>query len=94
MLKSILASGNIYIDESPVKLQEVGKCQQGYFWVSVGGNESNPPYRIYEFRQNRNHDNVLDILKGYRGGLHSDKYAAYQKLAEAKNRFQEPFGAG
>jgi transposase len=84
MLESILASGNIYIDESPVKLQEVGKCQQGYFWVTVGGNESNPPYRIYEFRQNRNHDNVLDILKGYRGGLHSDKYAAYQKLAEAK----------
>jgi len=27
---------------------------------------------------------VLDILKDYRGGLHSDKYAAYQILAEKK----------
>ncbi len=36
----------------------------------------------YDFRPNRKHDNVLDILQGYQGGLHSDKYAAYQKLAE------------
>ena len=53
-------------------------------WVVVGGCESDPPYRIYEFKQNRCHDNVLDILKDYQGGLHSDKYAAYQKLAERK----------
>lgn len=84
MLERVLSSKNIYIDESPVKLQEVGKCVQGYMWVVVGGCDSNPAYRVYEFKQNRNHDNVLDILKGYRGGLHSDKYSAYQKLAESK----------
>jgi transposase len=38
--------------------------------------------RIYEFKEDRCHHNVLDILKDYRGGLHSDKYAAYQRLAE------------
>jgi transposase len=84
MLKRILASENIYIDETPVKLQDKVKCKQAYMWVVVGGCESDPPYRIYEFKQDRCHDNVLDILKGYRGGLHSDKYAAYQKLAERK----------
>ena len=41
-------------------------------------------YRIYEFKEDRCHNNVLDILKEYRGGLHSDKYAAYQRLAEKK----------
>ena len=84
MLKRILGYKNIFIDESPVKLWQKGRCKQAYTWVVVGGNAANPPYRIYEFKENRCHKNVLDILKGYRGGLHSDKYAAYQKLAEQK----------
>jgi transposase len=84
MLGRILGSQNIYIDEIPVKLLEPEKCKQAYMWVVVGGNEQSPAYRIYEFKQNRCHDNVLDILKDYRGGLHSDKYAAYQRLAESK----------
>lgn len=84
MLKHILSSQNIFIDESPVKLWEPGKCKQAYMWVVVGGSQSDPPYRVYEFKHNRCHDNVLDLLKDYHGGLHSDKYAAYQKLAEKK----------
>jgi hypothetical protein len=39
---------------------------------------------VYDFRTNRCHDNVLDILQKYGGVLHSDKYAAYQRLAEKK----------
>jgi len=85
MLKHILGSKNIYIDESPVKLWEPGKCKQAYMWVVVGGaDSSDPPYRVYEFKRDRCHHNVLDILTDYRGGLHSDKYAAYQRLAERK----------
>jgi transposase len=84
MLKRVLASKNIYIDETPVKLWEAVKCKQGYMWVVVGGCQANPAYRIYEFKENRHHENVLDILRGYHGGLHSDKFAAYQKLAEQK----------
>lgn len=84
MLKRILAGNNVFIDETPVKLWEKIQCKTGYMWVVVGGNEANPPYRIYDFRENRCHDNVLDILKDYRGLLHSDKYGAYQRLAERK----------
>lgn len=84
MLKRVLSGKNIFIDETPVKLWEKVKCKQAYMWVVVGGSEANPPYRIYEFKEDRCHHNVLDILKDYRGGLHSDKYAAYQKLAEQK----------
>ena len=83
MLREILESENIYIDETPVKLWEPEKCKQAYMWVVVGGS-ADPPYRIYRFKEDRCHHNVLDILKDYRGGLHSDKYAAYQRLAERK----------
>ena len=84
MVKQVLASLNIFIDETPVKLQEKVKCKEAYMWVVVGGNEANPPYRIYNFRENRCHDNALEILSGYRGVVHSDKYGAYEKLAERK----------
>jgi transposase len=84
MLDLILRSKNIFIDETPVKLQDIGKCKQAYLWVVVGGTEADPPYRIYQFKENRCHDHVLDILKDYHGNLHSDKYAAYQRLAEKK----------
>lgn len=84
MLKRVLTSENIFIDETPVKLWEEVKCKQAYMWVVVGGNQSNPAYRIYEFKEDRCHNNVLDILKDYRGGLHSDKYGGYLRLAERK----------
>lgn len=51
MLKRILNSRNIFIDESPVKLWEPEKCKQGYMWVVVGGSEADPPYRIYQFKE-------------------------------------------
>ncbi len=84
MKQKILGGENIYIDETPVKLQAPGQCKTAYMWVMAGGNEANPPYRIYDFRDNRRHENVPDILKDYRGILHSDKYGAYQRLAEQK----------
>jgi len=69
----ILKGKNIFIDESPVKLQAKDKCKTAYMWVVVGGNESNPAYRVYDFKINPEYSHVLDILKHYRGGLHSDK---------------------
>ena len=84
MVSLILKGENIFIDESPVKLQAKGQCKTAYMWVIVGGNSSNPAYRVYDFRPDRCHDHVIDILQGYQGNLHSDKYAAYQRLAEKK----------
>ena len=36
MLELILKGGNIFIDESPVKLQAKDKCKTAYMWVVVG----------------------------------------------------------
>lgn len=80
----ILQSGNVFIDETPVKIQEKVKCKTGYMWVTVGGQGADPPYRIYDFRENRRHGNVDDILRGYEGNLHSDKYGAYEKQGKNK----------
>ena len=84
MYKKVLDSGNVFIDESPLKLQNKGKTKQTYMWVLVGGKGSNPPYRVYDFRQSRSHKHVFEILSDYKEVLHSDKYAAYEVLAQRK----------
>jgi len=84
MLKYVLASNNIFIDDTPVNVQDSPKVHQGYMWVISGGQEANPYYRVYDFRENHCHDNVLEILRDYRGVVHSDKYGAYEKLANMK----------
>ena len=86
MTQKILTSGNVFIDETPVKLLAPGKgkTQTAYMWVLAGGLAKDPPYRIYDFYQNRKHSNVITLLKGYSGVLHSDKYGGYETLANAK----------
>jgi transposase len=84
MIKQILQSKSLYIDESPVKLQDIEKCKTAYMWVVVGGQGADPPYRIYNFRENRCHDHALEILSDYHDIVHSDKYGAYERLAQQK----------
>jgi len=84
MKEKILQGESVYIDETPVKLQAKKKCKTAYIWVIVGGKGANPAYRVYDFRENRQHGNAKEILKGYQGVVHSDKYGAYETLAREK----------
>lgn len=83
MFTKILASNNIFIDESPVRIIE-DESRLGYMWTIVGGEGPNPPYRVYTFKEDRRHDHVVQMLKGYTGVVHSDKYGAYETLAQSK----------
>jgi transposase len=86
MTFKILESGNVFTDETPIKMLAPGKgkTQTAYMWVLSGGHAKNPPYRVYEFYENRRHSNVIKLLNGYGGVLHSDKYGAYEALANKK----------
>ena len=86
MLEKILASQNVFADESPVDLlvPGKGKVHKAFMWVLVGGKSAGPPYRIYNFRFDRKHEHAADLLKDYTGILHSDKYGAYEELAVQK----------
>jgi len=86
MTSQILQSGNVFIDESPVDMLDPGKgkAHQAYMWVIVGGKTRDPGYRVYNFRTDRCHSNAIEIIKDYSGVLHSDKYGAYEALANKK----------
>lgn len=83
MVKKVLEGDRLFIDETPVKVFDEEKCRQGYMWTMVGGEGADPPYCVYDFRETRQHRHVDDMLKGYTKILHSDKYGAYEKLAQS-----------
>ncbi len=86
MIARVLSSNNVFVDESPVDMlvPGKGKVHQAFMWVIVGGQEKNPPYRVYHFRTDRCHKHAVEILAGYKGVVHSDKYGAYEALANKK----------
>jgi len=86
MLAQVLKSGNVFYDETPIDMLSPGKgkTHQAYMWVLVGGQMADPSYRVYDFCLNRCHYNAVELLKGYDGVLHSDKYGAYEALANKK----------
>jgi len=85
MKKRILDGDTLYIDEIPVPLLAKKQTTQAYMWTIVGGeNSQDPPYRVYNFRKNRQHLHAKELLAGYKGHVHSDKYGAYESLAQKK----------
>jgi len=82
MEKRILSNRVIFMDETPLDLQEKGKgcLHQGYMWVMCGGDKA--PYQYYRFFKDRKHQNAEILLKNYKGLLHSDSYGAYLKQAQ------------
>ena len=72
----------IFVDESPVKMLAPGKGKTANCYVWVMATQS---LCYYEFKENRSHTHAEDLLKGYKGFYHSDKYGAYEKLAKDKN---------
>lgn len=90
MIKKILQSSVLHVDETPVDMQDPGKgkVHQGYMWLAVGGQEV--PYVAYQFKMDRKHINAEELLKGYKGVVHSDKYGAYEKLATSKQIIWAP----
>lgn len=86
MMRQILNSNNVFVDETPIDMLDPGKgkVHKAFMWVLCGGIERDPPYRVYEFYTDRKHANAEKLLKDYRGFVHSDKYGAYEALANAK----------
>jgi transposase len=86
MAQEVLSTENVFIDETPIEMLDPGrgKTKQAYMWVMVGGQGSDPPLRVYDFYENRKHSNAEKLLHGYHGVLHSDKYGAYEAMANAK----------
>jgi len=90
--KEIKASGNIFVDETPVDILApgTGKTATGYMVTLVGGQSLNPALRIYKFFTDRKHNSFHELLEDYSGVFHSDKYGAYEKEAKKGGKIWAP----
>jgi len=76
----VLARPVIFTDDSPVDmLQEgLGRTKEARMWVYVGG--CGPPYRYFDFTEDRRKERPAQILSGYAGYVHADAYSGYDHL--------------
>jgi transposase len=93
---SLLTSGYLQVDETPVRYLEPGhgKTKTGYFWVYRAGDGT----LLYDWRPSRAHDCLDHVLRlerhgeeplAFEGILQSDGYAAYEtyrRLAAARGQ--------
>jgi transposase len=81
MKNEIIKHGIIFTDETPVKqlAPGSGKTKKTYIWVYVGGGKA-PPFRIFEFAQERNHKHPEKFLKNFKGYVHADAFSGYNPL--------------
>lgn len=81
--KELMKRDIVHCDETPVQvLKENGKRPQtkSYMWLYRTGNDVKAPVILYDYQPSRNGDHAANFLKDFRGYVHSDGYAGYNKL--------------
>ena len=79
----------IFTDDSPVKMlkEGLGRTKEARIWVYVGG--CGPPYRFFDFTEDRCKERPGRILGDYAGYVHADAYSGYDHLFASSDRIFE-----
>ena len=91
MRDRLLMGDLLFVDETraPVLDPGRGRTKTGYFWtIARDGrpwNGQDPPAVVYTYAPGRGADHAVRLLKDFGGVLHTDGYAAYQSLTNARN---------
>jgi len=85
----VLARPVIFTDDSPVDLLEEGRgrTKEARIWVYVGG--CGPPYRFFDFTEDRRKERPAAVLRDYTGFVHADAYSGYDHLFANSERIVE-----
>jgi transposase len=85
----VLGRPVIFTDDTEVgMLQEgLGRVKRARMWVYVGG--CGPPYRFFDFTEDRRKEHPGEILSHYAGFVQADAYSGYDHLFEKCKRILE-----
>jgi hypothetical protein len=76
----LLSATYLQADETPIAVldkQKKGDTHQGYHWVYYSPEER---LVLFDYQQGRGRDGPAKLLKGYKGYLQTDGYAAYEQF--------------
>jgi transposase len=85
--QSILASGPVNFDDSPVKVRDdalKGRTAEGRIWTMVGKNGD----VYYAFTEDRSRRGPLELFKGYTGFIQADACSSHDELFRDKSRIE------
>jgi transposase len=84
LLKKALVSGSfVQMDETPLQVMgEDGRANtsQSRMWVTLGG-DGDTPVALYEYRETRKAEYIIELLSNFLGFLQADGYTGYDKAA-------------
>jgi transposase len=85
----VLARPVIFTDDTPLHMLEEGRgrTKPARMWVYVGG--CGPPYRFFDFTEDRRKERPGQILSGYAGFVQADAYSGYDHLFANSDRIVE-----
>ncbi len=81
--KKLLEEDYLHADETSVQvLKEEGRknTTKSYMWLYTTGTHNPYPIRVFDYRPGRAGVNAAEFLEGYKGFLHTDAYAGYDKV--------------
>ena len=86
LVQAVLECSDLYMDETTVDqlAPGKGKTHTSYMWVTCGAVSDHRALVAFHYAEGRQHKIAEALLKGYSGRLHSDKYGAYETLAQKK----------
>jgi transposase len=84
---SLLQTGNLQADETPVKYLDPGKgkTSTGYLWVIHAPRNGIKGDILYQWHTSRKAACLDELLKNYQGHLQTDAYAAYPSWTAGKH---------
>ena len=82
MKEDMLLLQSLHTDDTPVPVQAKNKTHKGRLWVYVSGRNQRFMCTIYDYTVSRSQQGPQTFLKNYKGYLHADAYAGYDKLYE------------
>lgn len=83
LYENIIKSDICHMDETPLRVIEE-KQERAYMWGLCSSKYDHPAY-IYVYEPNRRHHHASDLLKNFKGYVHSDGYEAYRKIDSVTN---------
>ena len=105
MHEILLEKDILHADETEVEvLNEPGReaITKSYMWMYRTGKHDDTPIILFDYQPGRNGEYARDFLKGYKGYLHVDGYAGYNKVpnvtlvgcfAHARRKYDEALKA-
>jgi len=89
--EKLLEDDYVHIDETRLQvLREEGRkaTTKSWAWVRTTGGPNAPPIVLYHYSPNRSAKTAQDLLRGFRGFVHSDDYEGYASAFDANDHIQ------